>query len=112
MSDRKKANAAQKPQLQLIPPVSGRAMAAAMQHGAVKYGERNWLKSGIDLTVYLGAMRRHIDAIIDGEDIDPESGCPHLGHIMASCGIVLDAEACGVLKDDRILPPKKEVHHV
>jgi hypothetical protein len=87
-------------------------MAAALSVGAVRYGPWNWRGEEVKLTVYLAAMRRHIDAIIDGEDIDPESGCPHLGHVMASCGIVLDAEACGMLVDDRILPPKKEVPHV
>ena len=52
---------------------------------------------------YLGAMKRHIDAIIDGEDIDPESRAHYLGHVAAGCAIVLDARKHGTLVDNR--PP-------
>jgi hypothetical protein len=48
-------------------------------------------------------MKRHIDKVIDGEDIDPESGAHHLGHVMAGCSIVLDACRHGTLIDNRIL---------
>ena len=33
---------------------------------------------------YLGAALRHIYAAIDGEELDPESGLPHIDHAMAS----------------------------
>ena len=52
---------------------------------------------------YLGAMKRHIDALLDGEDLAPDSGVHHLGHIAASCAIVLDAGKNGTLVDNR--PP-------
>lgn len=98
----KEAAGRAKPQLQLIPPAASHEMAGAMSLGAEKYGPWNWRTAGINLTTYLGAMRRHLDAIIDGEDIDPESGFHHLGHVMAGCGIVLDARKHGKLNDDRV----------
>ena len=36
-----------------------------------------------------------------GEDIDPESGLPHLACAMAGCSILLDAMEHGCLIDDR-----------
>jgi len=92
-----------KPQLQLIPPVFNVELAKALQLGAVKYKPWNWRESKVAYMVYLGAMKRHIDAIIDGQEIDPESGAHHLGHVAAGCAIVLDAKACGNLVND--LPP-------
>ena len=57
------------------------------------------------MMTYLGAMKRHIDALLDGEDLAPDSGVHHLGHIAASCAIVLDAGKHGTLVDNR--PPQK-----
>lgn len=102
--DPKAAFGIQKPQLHLIPPAANEEMAKALALGARKYGERNWLKNRVAMTTYLAAMKRHIDRIIDGEDIDPESDAHHLGHVMAGCAIVLDARRHGMLEDDRVLP--------
>jgi hypothetical protein len=95
-----------KPQLQLVPPVINTAMAAALKIGADKYGPWNWRTNRVEIMTYLGAMRRHIDAVLEGEDLDPESGTHHLGHVAAGCAIVLDARAHGTLVDNR--PP---AHH-
>lgn len=104
--DPKAAFGIQKPQLHLIPPAANEEMAKALALGAQKYGQRNWLKNRVAMTTYLAAMKRHIDRILDGEDIDPESGAHHLGHVMAGCGIVLDAKRHEMLEDDRVLPKK------
>lgn len=103
--DPKRAAGALKPQLQLIPPVFNEAVAAALSHGAGKYGPWNWRENKVEMMTYLGAMKRHIDALLDGEDIAPDSGVHHLGHIAASCAIVLDAGKHGTLVDNR--PPQK-----
>lgn len=84
-------------------------MAKALDCGRKKYGEFNWRKSdGVNMTVYLSAMLRHIGRLIDGEDVDPESGAHHLGHVLAGGAIVLDAQRHGKLIDDRVLPPNKK----
>lgn len=94
-----------KPQLQLVPPLIGEHMAGALTIGAEKYGPWNWRTNQVEIMTYLGAMRRHIDAVIEGEDLDSESGFHHLGHVAAGCAIVLDAKAQGTLVDNR--PPRR-----
>ena len=103
-ADPKGQAGALKPQLQLVPPVLSAEAAKALALGAAKYGPWNWRENHVELMTYLGAMKRHIDAIIEGEDIDSESGAFHLGHVAAGCGIVLDARRHGTLIDNR--PPK------
>ena len=103
--DKKATAASTKPQLQLIPACFSEELARVMQNGKEKYGERNWITGdGVSLQTYLGAILRHTNKIISGEDTDPESGLEHAAHIAASCAIILDAKQCGKLKDDRILP--------
>lgn len=103
-ADPKAKHGAQKPQLQLIPPAANEAMARALELGASKYGKFNWRRNKVSIDTYLAAMKRHIDCVIDGQDVDKESGAHHLGHVMAGCAIVLDALRHGMLIDDRVLP--------
>lgn len=104
--DPKAFQAVRKPQLQLIPPALNAETAKALQRGADKYGPWNWRENKVEIMTYLGAMKRHIDALINGEDIDPDTGAHHLGCVAAGCGIVLDARQHGTLVDNR--PPKKQ----
>ena len=88
-----KANvAATKPQLQLMPPAAMAQCCAALSDGAEKYGRFNWRDKKLDRDVYLGAMLRHVFAMLDGEQCAPDSGLDHLAHIMATCAILLDNE--------------------
>lgn len=102
--DPKQQYGEQKPPLHLIPPAGNDEQALALALGKVRYGERNWLRTKVNLTVYLSAMKRHIDKVLDGIDTDEQSGAHHLGHVMANCSIVLDARRFGTLVDDRVLP--------
>ena len=90
-----------KPQLQLIPPALNEATAGALTLGAKKYGPWNWRANKVEIMTYVGAIRRHLDAFVEGENIDGESGVSHLGHIAACCGIMLDAQHAGYLVDNR-----------
>lgn len=103
--DPKGAAGAAKTPLQLLPPVSMARTSEVLKLGAAKYGPWNWRENKVELMTYVGAIRRHLDAMVDGETIDPESGQPHLAHVAASCFIVLDAEDFGNLIDNR--PPRK-----
>ncbi len=87
--------------LQLIPPIAMTMMAEVLDGGADKYGPWNWRGAPIELMTYVGAIMRHTNAIASGEDIDPESGLPHVAHIAATAAIVMDATHVGALKDDR-----------
>jgi hypothetical protein len=52
--------------------------------GAEKYDDTNWVK-GYSWRLSWGAMMRHIEAMRDGEYLDPESGLPHLAHAAWHC---------------------------
>jgi hypothetical protein len=103
--DPKGAIGATKTPLHLLPPSASAAAAWAHKLGADKYGAWNWRSAKVCSATYIGAIKRHLDAWVDGEDLDPESGVTHLAHIIASCNILSDAEAFGTLEDNR--PPKR-----
>lgn len=63
----------------LIPAGPLRNIARAFGYGSSKYSPRNWEK-GYDWSLSYGAMQRHLWAFWSGEDIDQESGLPHLAH--------------------------------
>ena len=108
IEDPKQAAGNKKISLQLIPPAANESCAIALRTGADKYGEWNWRYSeSIEVMTYLGAIRRHLDAFLEGEDIDPESNTSHLGHIMAGCAILLDAEKHNKIEDNR--PGNKKI---
>ena len=71
--------------------------------GMLKYGRHNWRVAGIRSSIYVDALRRHIAAVFEGEDIDPDSGLPHMSHILACAAIMVDAKAAGTLTDDRMV---------
>lgn len=77
--------------------------ALAQFAGMLKYGAWNWRVAGVRSSVYISALKRHIDAYESGEEYDPVDGTHHLGNIMACAAILLDARAAGKLIDDR--PP-------
>jgi hypothetical protein len=53
--------------------------ALVLNYGELKYQKNNWRK-GTDYSEMLGSTMRHIVAWWLGEDLDPESGLPHLAH--------------------------------
>lgn len=97
-----------KVRLELIPPVAKREEAKALDHGNRKDGRTpwNWRVSRVSLRDQVGGLQRHIDAFMDGEDLDPASRAHHLGHARARAGIILDAIAHGTLIDDRVIGRK------
>ena len=100
-----------KPSLAAVPQIALFHLGAAMAFGAHKYDRFNWRDNKVTVSVYTDAIARHLAAYIDGEDHAPDSRATHLGHIMASCAILLDAAACGKLNDDRIRGPSVEFLH-
>jgi hypothetical protein len=75
--------------------------ALAHAHGALKYGAHNWRVSGVKATTYINAAKRHLDLFEEGQDIDAESGLPHLAHVVACMNILMDAQMRGKVQDDR-----------
>jgi hypothetical protein len=97
----KTAAAVGKPTLSDVPPVGFFALGSAMADGASKYGRYNWRDTAVTPSVFYDAIGRHLTAWYCGENHAIDSKVHHLGHIMACCAILLDAELYGVLKDDR-----------
>lgn len=93
-----------KPPLRLVPSALIIFVSRVMGLGAKKYGPFNWRSKKVRKTVYLEAAMRHLLQCLDGEDLDPESGCPHVAHVAACMGILLDAAATACLIDDRPKP--------
>ena len=57
-------------------------------YGAGKYAAWNWAK-GMAWSVPLGCALRHMQAVLDGEFIDDESGLPHIDHVFSNL-VMLD----------------------
>ncbi len=74
-------------------------------YGEKKYDRANWLK-GNDWHQFQGSALRHIYAFWRGEDIDPESGLPHLSHALWNIGALRYYQIHGIGNDDR------PIHHL
>ena len=70
----------EKPRMDLLDPLALDGLAKVLTFGAQKYADHNWRK-GIANSRLIAAMLRHLFAIMRGEDIDPESGLPHIDHL-------------------------------
>src|SRR5690349_9531472 len=79
-------------------------LGLVMLEGARKYGRHNYRAAGVRASVYVDAAMRHIVRFWEGEDIDPDSGMPHLIHVMACMSVLRDSQVYGNWTDDR--PPK------
>lgn len=78
-------------------------IAVGMAEGALKYGRHNYRVIGVRSSVYYDAALRHLMAWWEGEDIDPESGVPHVVKAITSLVVLRDAMLNNRLEDDR--PP-------
>jgi len=89
-------------QLQLVPSSVEIAIANGLIEGAIKYGPWNWRDQPVMLMTYVGSMKRHMAAWIEGEEIDPDgNGKTHLEGAIASLAILIDAISCGTFIDNR-----------
>ncbi len=97
----KTSHGAKKVPLHLVPPSAAHYLATAFADGARKYGPYNWRESKVSATVYTAALKRHVDAWFDGEEVSADALVHHLAHAMACCAIILDANSVDMLNDDR-----------
>jgi len=79
-------------------------MGLAMLEGAIKYGGHNFRVAGVRASIYFDAAKRHLDSYWEGEDIDPDSGLPHIIKAMACLHVLRDSQLMGNHTDDR--PPR------
>lgn len=86
--------------------------AHAMMNGAAKYGPYNWRAKPVIASIYVDAAMRHLGMWFEREERAEDSGCHHLGHAMACCAILLDAQENGNLIDDRPTGRKDRVKNL
>lgn len=97
----KTAHGLARPPMHNVPPIALLALGRVMEFGASKYGLMNWRKDPVSASTYYDALMRHAFQYWDGDDIDPETKREQLAHVMACCAIIIDADWCGNLIDDR-----------
>ena len=93
-----------KADLSLIPLATLEDEARVWMYGTKKYAAWNWAK-GMPWSVPYACAMRHLAAWQRGEELDPESGQPHLAHAMCNLRMLTLYSKTYREGDDR--PPKE-----
>lgn len=107
-SNPKEAFGSAKVPVGLVPDSAIIEESLAFLEGALKYGRYNWRIAGVRASTYNDAMERHRKRWWNGQDRDPLTRVRELASIRACCAILIDAEICGMLNDDR--PPRADLN--
>jgi hypothetical protein len=92
----------------LIPKQAVGEVAEVYHHGSIKYANHNWRK-GYDWGLSYAALERHLEDFWDrGEDLDPESGLPHMAHAAWHCLALLTFMREHPEMDDRFTTLRRE----
>lgn len=83
-----------------FPECSDSDIAKVFTMGAEKYDEDNWRK-GMNWRKCLASLMRHTNAFNRGEDLDPESGLPHMAHVAVNAMFLLEYMRTNKELDDR-----------
>ncbi len=67
----------------LIHPVATEGLAKVLTVGSKKYAPRNWEK-GLSWTSVIASLKRHLNAIEQGNDYDSETGLLHIDHVQCN----------------------------
>lgn len=84
----------------MIPARALEDIARVYSYGAKKYARHNW-RAGYSWSLTFAALMRHCWAFWRGEDLDPESGLPHMAHAGFHVLALLDFSRTHPEKDDR-----------
>lgn len=86
--------------MDLLPPEAIEALSRVLTYGATKYEPRNW-EGGMAWGRVSAATLRHIFAWMRGEELDPESGLPHLDLALCCLAFLVTYQKRGIGEDDR-----------
>lgn len=84
----------------LVPGFPIHKLSEVFGFGTKKYADRNW-EMGYDWGKSYSAAMRHLLAFWNGEDNDPESGLPHLAHVMWHMAVLMEFQRNGLGTDTR-----------
>jgi len=93
-----------KPRMDLLDPIALEGIAAVLAMGARKYAEHNWRK-GMSWGQCLASLLRHTFKFMNGEDLDEESGLPHVDHIACNAMFLCRYFRSNKALDDRYKAP-------
>lgn len=79
-----------------------RSCARVFEYGRKKYAAWNWAK-GMAWSIPIACAARHALAQLEGEELDSESGLPHVGHFM--CNLVMLRVFVDTFPEGNDLPP-------
>jgi len=96
-----------KADLSLIPLSTMEDEARVWMYGAQKYAAWNWAK-GMNWSVPLACALRHLAKFQAGEDLDKETGLPHIAHAMCNLRMLTLYSKTYKEGDDR---PKEWLNH-
>lgn len=88
-----------KPRMDLVPK-SFMGVVDVLTYGVGKYGDRNW-ERGMSWGKLFGSAMRHLWQFWWGQDLDPESGLPHLAHAATCVLMLLEYQSTHPELDDR-----------
>jgi len=80
--------------------------ARVLEFGEDKYGRSNW-KKGLKQTEIVDSLVRHLVAWLDGNNIDEESGLPHLDHLLCNSLFLAEMAHTHPELDDRAAAAKE-----
>lgn len=89
-----------KSRVDLIPSAPLVGVGHVLAFGAQKYKPHNW-RLGLRWSDTLGSIWRHLLAFADGEDIDPETGLPHIDQALCQNLFLSEYYHKGTGIDDR-----------
>ena len=86
--------------MDLLPSKPLLAAAEIMAFGAEKYKPHNW-RLGLSWGQTYSSLQRHLLSFNDGEELDPETGKPHLAHAMCQLMFLTEYYLTDTGEDDR-----------
>ena len=89
-----------KAELHQVPTSAILAISKVLMYGAQKYEKGNF-RRGMKWTTPYDCAQRHMMLWLDGEELDAESGLPHLYHAIANVAMLIEFETTCPELDDR-----------